>query len=498
MPKSKDSSVQVAVIVAGLLAVVGGAWVFLNSTSDEVIENTQIATTTTKPSAASAPSFSREPETLPVDTALQMAEMAFQSGHLAGEDEGTALDFYRQVLVQDPENARAKAGMQLISIQLVDEADEMMAKNDYQQVVLRLKALNKIEAGSDAVLGLQQRLMEKSAGMFAAMDQSIANGELERAEQIARSLRVIPDADSGRINAAMVTIAQTRKDREAAAAADALALAQSVEPQDIPTTESVAVFSNNRFSDETDVRTTPDAVGSIEAPVSIDSSVSSNGIVQTSSTGTLQLVDPAEQVRAQIEGLLVSAQARAEEDKLIEPEGDNALELFNQVLALESTNAEAKRGLRSLVQKLTSQAYDLADEGSIEEARAVLNDAESVGIATPLVTQARSDVRDRWLALESQKVFAVGGFEVEKSVPPLYPKRAMTRSIEGWVKVEFTVTEDGSTKDLEVVESSQRLAKQFSNSALSAVEQWRFKPRVLDGQVIAQRSETTVQFRLAE
>ncbi len=496
MPNSRDSSVQVAVIVAGLLAVVGGAWVFLNSTSDEVIENTQVATTA--PGSAPTNSLTREPETIPVDTALQMAEMAFQSGQLTGDQEGAAVDFYRQVLQQEPENARAKAGMQLISIQLVDEAEEMMGKGDYDQVVQRIKALNKIEAGSDAVLGLQQRLIEKSDAMFAVMDQSIANGELDKAESIAKSLRLIPDADPGRINSAIVTIAQTRKDRESVAS-EALVLAQSrQEPQNIPTTESVAVFNNNRYNDQTDIRSTPDAVASVSAPISTGRSVSSTGIVPTASSEPIQAIDPAEQVRAQIEDFLVSAKTKIDQNLLIEPEGDNALELFNQVLALESTNSEAKRGLRGIVQKLTSKAYDLAEVGAIEEARDILDDADSVGIATPLVTQARTDVRDRWLAIESQKVFAVGGFKVEKSVSPKYPKRAMTRSIEGWVKVEFTVTKDGTTQDLQVIESSERLAKHFSNSAISAVEQWRFEPRVLDGQVIAQRSETMVQFKLAE
>ncbi len=74
----------------------------------------------------------------------------------------------------------------------------------------------------------------------------------------------------------------------------------------------------------------------------------------------------------------------------------------------------------------------------------------------------------------------------------------MANGTEGWVKVEFTVAEVGKTRDLQVVESSEKLAKQFSSSAMNAVKQWRFKPRVLDGEVIAQRSETLVQFKLTD
>ncbi len=494
MPKSKDSSVQVAVIVAGLLAVVGGAWLFLNSGTDEAIETTQVVVATDEANPVSE--VSADAERIPVDTALQMAEMAFQSGHLTGEEEGTAVDFYRQVLDQDPGNARALAGMQLISTQLVDEAEELMAKNDYQGVTDRIEALTKIEAGSDAVLSLQQQFTEKTAGMFTQLDAAIASGQLDRAESLARSLRLIPNADSGRINSAIVTIAQTRKDLENAAAEE-LALAESRrEPQDIPTTETVAYTTSNRVTGEF-LDTNTDTQDSVVATYSDGTT-----LVQTGDEGAslepVELVDPEELVRNQIASLLEQAEARVDENRLIKPAGDNAVELYNQVLALETTNTEAKRGLRGIVQKLTSSAYDLAEAEDIEGARAVLDSAESVGIAAPLVTQARKDVRSKWLEIESSKVFSVGGFEVEKSVPPKYPKRAMSRSIEGWVKVEFTVAEDGKTRDLQVVESSEKLAKQFSSSAMNAVKQWRFKPRVLDGEVIAQRSETMVQFKLTE
>lgn len=475
MPKKQDSSVQVAIIVAGLLAIVGGAWLFLNSSNEEAYSTTQVAAI---PSSVPVP---EEPtvEALPVDTALQMAEMAFQSGQLTGNEEGTALDFYRQVLEQEPDNRRAKAGMQLIATQLVDEADEMMGKADYEQVVRRINSLNQIEPGSNSVLSLQQQLNEKSAEMFTLMDQAIAAGQPDDAELLVARLRTIPNADAGRINAAMVSIAQTRKDLENAAA-----LAAQVAVEEAVTAEAPVV----------DVQPEDNAGSALATATDAEASVNPPGTVSEA----FELVDPAEQVREQIATLLEDAGAKVEQGRLLEPEGDNAFEIYNQVLALESTNADAKRGLRGMVQKLTSEAYDVAEEGEIDQARDLLEDAESIGIAAPLIAQARTDVREMWLETESQKVYALSGFKVQKSVPPKYPKRAMARSIEGWVKVEFTVAEDGKTRDLKVVESSDRLTKQFTNSALRAVEQWQFEPRVLDGQVVAQRSETTVQFRLTE
>jgi protein TonB len=38
-------------------------------------------------------------------------------------------------------------------------------------------------------------------------------------------------------------------------------------------------------------------------------------------------------------------------------------------------------------------------------------------------------------------------------IPPTYPMRAANRRIEGWVKVEFTITKEGRVKDAVVVAS---------------------------------------------
>src|SRR5690606_25710783 len=50
-------------------------------------------------------------------------------------------------------------------------------------------------------------------------------------------------------------------------------------------------------------------------------------------------------------------------------------------------------------------------------------------------------------------------------VAPVYPARAAQRGLEGYVIVEFTVTETGSTRDISVVESSSSL---FDRAAVDA------------------------------
>ena len=66
-------------------------------------------------------------------------------------------------------------------------------------------------------------------------------------------------------------------------------------------------------------------------------------------------------------------------------------------------------------------------------------------------------------------------------VQPVYPRRALSRGVEGYVIVEFTVTKQGTTKDIRVVESSSGM---FDNAAIKAASKFKYKPRVVDGQPI--------------
>ena len=63
-------------------------------------------------------------------------------------------------------------------------------------------------------------------------------------------------------------------------------------------------------------------------------------------------------------------------------------------------------------------------------------------------------------------------------VAPVYPSRALSRGLEGYVIVEFTVTQTGAVKDVFVVESTSSL---FERAAVEAAYKFKYKPRVIDG-----------------
>ena len=63
-------------------------------------------------------------------------------------------------------------------------------------------------------------------------------------------------------------------------------------------------------------------------------------------------------------------------------------------------------------------------------------------------------------------------------VAPVYPSRALSRGLEGYVIVEFIVTITGAVRDVRVVESTSSL---FDRAATEAALKFKYKPRVIDG-----------------
>lgn len=68
-------------------------------------------------------------------------------------------------------------------------------------------------------------------------------------------------------------------------------------------------------------------------------------------------------------------------------------------------------------------------------------------------------------------------------VAPLYPPRAQQAGQEGWVLLEFTVTETGTVVNPVVIESEPTGV--FDEAAKKAVVKFKYKPRVEGGRAIA-------------
>jgi protein TonB len=99
-------------------------------------------------------------------------------------------------------------------------------------------------------------------------------------------------------------------------------------------------------------------------------------------------------------------------------------------------------------------------------------DAPSVSIAPPSV-DANTDIGG-----PGGMNIAEGDYLPIVRVAPVYPARALSRGLEGYVDMSFTVTTTGTVKDPVVMFSTSSL---FERAAIRAVLKFKYKPRVVDG-----------------
>jgi TonB family protein len=88
-----------------------------------------------------------------------------------------------------------------------------------------------------------------------------------------------------------------------------------------------------------------------------------------------------------------------------------------------------------------------------------------------------------------------GGYVPIFQVPPVYPRRALEREIEGCVMLQFTVTKAGSTRDPEVLWSQP--SGIFDKQAMRSALKYKYKPQIRDGQAVeVPRVKTIVVFKI--
>lgn len=91
-----------------------------------------------------------------------------------------------------------------------------------------------------------------------------------------------------------------------------------------------------------------------------------------------------------------------------------------------------------------------------------------------------------------------GGMESEvvplNDVRPDYPRYALQRGIEGFVKLAFTINRAGNVENIRVLEAKP--SNVFEREARRAAARWRFSPRTEGGLAVDREAVKTLYFRL--
>lgn len=85
---------------------------------------------------------------------------------------------------------------------------------------------------------------------------------------------------------------------------------------------------------------------------------------------------------------------------------------------------------------------------------------------------------------------------VLSQVPPRYPQRALRRRQQGKVVVEFMINEMGSVKPGSAVIVKSTPPGVFDKAVLRAIQRWRFKTRIVNGQPVPFKARQELEFKL--
>ena len=193
--------------------------------------------------------------------------------------------------------------------------------------------------------------------------------------------------------------------------------------------------------------------------------------------------------------LLKSANERLLQDRLTEPAHDNAKYFYLRLKQLDPGNPALASLLHDLGTRLTARARRALVLGQADAAKNWLDEAVAVGFNSAELSSAQHDL-DALVDKQNFMATLVPASQLKllKSVEPVYPSKAQGKA-QGWVDVEFTVSESGKVQDVAVHAASA--PGTFDDAAVKAVSQWRYQPVLHDAKAVAVRTQIRIRFSLS-
>jgi protein TonB len=431
---------------------------------------------------------------------LDAAGLALAQGRLVDPPGENALELYRAALARDPDNRVARRGIDSVADDLLVQAERALMEQDLTRLANAVDAARSARPDHPRLefftLQLQRELDRQAtpaqmraanAAVGQALDASAAEstaGRVQSLVQLAndriRSNRLVGGKDS---------------------AHGYLLAARKLDPADPGVQQGIASLSTQlQRNAQQSIRENrlDEASNWLLSAVALDVNQAEIALLR-SDLEAARLGN----VRADRARLLVLANQRIAQGRLLEPAGDSAKHYVDLLRSsdpdfeglADTTTLLATRALTEARQQLAAGSPDRADQMLRTAADNGAPDSELAAV-TAEIAAARVVKPKPAASRLPPAVMPENTLRRTRFVPPDYPARALDRGTQGWVDIEFTVAADGTTRDA-IVRAAEP-AGVFDRAALQAVERWRYEPRTIDGVVVDQRVEARVRFQLKE
>jgi TonB family protein len=473
-PIKRQSQSSRGVLIAGALGALGAivlaTWT-LHRSSEE---------------AAGPPHAAGVARPSPVESPiLAQAAAALAANRLTEPAGDNALELYSQAQARNPEDAAARAGLAEVRERLLARAENAILEERLDEASAAIATARTAGADSSRIAFLTAQLAKSRDQVKTAL--------------AAVRVRSEQQADADKLTNLVGLAAQRIKDAQLIDPAGDSARFYVQEALHLDPNSGAALEAEKMLA----ARLLAEVRGAIDArnfARAADLLEAANGIAAAPDIAVAQgLLAGArrEMDAAASTQLLKNGTERLQQDRLIEPVNDSAKYYLLTLRGRDPGNAGLAAAMQDLGTRLTDKAQRTLALGQYDAARNWLDEAAAIGFASREASSVQHDL-DAALArrIFLANVVDAGGLTLVKSVNPAYPSKATLSKKEGWVELDFTVSESGAVQDIAVHAGSP--AGVFEEAAISALSQWRYKPILRDGAPKAQRARIRIRFVLAK
>lgn len=458
----------------GLIVLVGGIWWFVSRMAGDQTP-AQTAATTAQQAEQAAQS--------PIAKELALADAAFAAGKYLEPPGESALDLYRSALSIDPNNAQAKAGVQQVAGKILERAETALTAEKLEDAVTALEQARDIDPTNSRLQFLDGQIGRERERM-----------KMTQAQEVSKKVRSLvtdatQDMDEGRLLAPAGNNAR-----------DALLEARRTDPTD-PTVAQAVRTLNSKLIDAAKQAAEQNQVEQAQSYLGAARQLGFAGSELSVVERSLNDARNVASKRAGIDAMVSNARKRINDGQLLAPAGDSARDLIANIRAADPTRVELEDLSKSLSTRLIDNARQATGAKQYDQAQQLLSAARQLGAKAneAALTQAERDLAQQQKPADTADTASAASGNLPaiqlkrtKTVTPNFPADARKKGLSGWVEVSFLVASNGSVQEAKVTKAEPQGV--FDQSALDAVQQWRFEPPTRDGKPATQRTNIRLRF----